>query len=583
MKRPLLFLLVCLFSLTLVVGCVSNDRGVSPDPGKIHYPLSLKVHPSGKYLYVLNTNFDLAFSGGSVMVLDTTEKDKQTFNINNVKTELYTLKTLNAATVQVGSFGAQMILNRDGTKMYLAVRQDQRIGSRKECKTNADCNSDELCQFNRCEYRQLTDSSSITILSVDADKTDNTHLKCDQIAITKEQTGGVGAEYVFEQDPSPVCGDTSKIFLEGVKCENDTDCKSGENCDTSKGVCTGSLFPFDLALNQVCESKACAKDADCGTGATCTNKVCVTSCSKNSDCDSNQTCDAGKCKLTTGASALRCGPQQACPRSWQSCKENKLYISHIDYRGVSFVDLKATSASNPVGSWTFRPLTELPINMTSLSLLPAASTLNLSNRLFMASRSDQNMYVLPPVTAKTANEDILRFRFDHASFESTTSANADMRGVALGVDKHNKWTRMYVASRSPASILVYNVQVSATTRKPELLLVGSVAVGSNPSHVVYRPRPGNLPDLLYVVCAKERRVDVIDTQSLKVIHRIKVGEQPYFIALYDPDFNDPRVKVRKRRAYVANFLDTSISVIDLESHRVIGRVTGVDTSLKLSP
>ena len=63
------FLIAC----SLLFACSTFD-GPPADPDTLFYPVGIALHPSGDYLYVLNTNFDAKYNseqGGSVTVIDT--------------------------------------------------------------------------------------------------------------------------------------------------------------------------------------------------------------------------------------------------------------------------------------------------------------------------------------------------------------------------------------------------------------------------------------------------------------------------------------------------------------------------------
>jgi YVTN family beta-propeller protein len=83
-------------------------------------------------------------------------------------------------------------------------------------------------------------------------------------------------------------------------------------------------------------------------------------------------------------------------------------------------------------------------------------------------------------------------------------------------------------------------------------------VGKNPWYIAVNA-PANR---IYVTCAGDNSVSVIDTRNNTLIDTIKVGSSPRGIAI------DPAGK----RAYVANKLDHSVSVIDLSTHTVIDTI-----------
>ena len=54
-----------------IVGCGVPEKGISPMPDSMHFPLSLSSHPNGRYLYVSSAVFDRRYHSGTLSVVDT--------------------------------------------------------------------------------------------------------------------------------------------------------------------------------------------------------------------------------------------------------------------------------------------------------------------------------------------------------------------------------------------------------------------------------------------------------------------------------------------------------------------------------
>jgi YVTN family beta-propeller protein len=113
LTRPVALFMV----LFLATGCGVDFIGEDPPKGTLFDPAGMALHPSGQYLYVVNSNFDLGFRedrGGTVVVVDT-----DTFEIDP------------EATLQIGSFGGEIALNSpeggEPTQAYVAVRGDRSV------------------------------------------------------------------------------------------------------------------------------------------------------------------------------------------------------------------------------------------------------------------------------------------------------------------------------------------------------------------------------------------------------------------------------------------------------------------------
>ena len=102
--------LVALVAL-VAIGATSCVESIEPLPprDKLHFPIGVTVHPNGRYLYVVNSNFDARYSpdrGGTVAVVDTE-----------------TLRLLPAGSPYMPSFGGDIRLNEAGTRAYVTARK----------------------------------------------------------------------------------------------------------------------------------------------------------------------------------------------------------------------------------------------------------------------------------------------------------------------------------------------------------------------------------------------------------------------------------------------------------------------------
>jgi DNA-binding beta-propeller fold protein YncE len=125
----------------LALGGCDEFVGIEPPQDGLFFPTGIAVHPTGRYVYVVNSNFDVAFSaerGGTVAVVDAD-----------------TLRIVPEATVRIGSFGGQAVLSSDARFLYVAVRGDDSVvrlevsedGGRLSCNGGLDglpCRFEEL-------------------------------------------------------------------------------------------------------------------------------------------------------------------------------------------------------------------------------------------------------------------------------------------------------------------------------------------------------------------------------------------------------------------------------------------------------
>ncbi len=126
------------FAAATLAGCYPTGDGPEPDDGRIYFPTAIVASPSGQYLFLANSDFDLRFSAGTV----------QAFELSKVRAEVAKcLTTVTAscygaeprsflrASVRIGAFAADMTviprLDASGTplpvgqgRLLLPVRGD---------------------------------------------------------------------------------------------------------------------------------------------------------------------------------------------------------------------------------------------------------------------------------------------------------------------------------------------------------------------------------------------------------------------------------------------------------------------------
>jgi hypothetical protein len=112
-------------------GCSSNAKSRQPD-GTFYFPLTMAVHPSQKYAYIVSSNFDLGYTLGTLKVVDLVKLENMIqadlggtgCNGHKCSDNYYTDAILEQSTLQIGNFGGQVLLNSAGTRLFVAQRQD---------------------------------------------------------------------------------------------------------------------------------------------------------------------------------------------------------------------------------------------------------------------------------------------------------------------------------------------------------------------------------------------------------------------------------------------------------------------------
>ncbi len=93
--------------------CIETYQDPPPPRDALFYPIGVQMHPDGRFLYVLNSNFNLRFQasqGGTVLVIDTE-----------------TGEIMSESSPFVPSFGAYMALNEEATKLYVPTRHNNEL------------------------------------------------------------------------------------------------------------------------------------------------------------------------------------------------------------------------------------------------------------------------------------------------------------------------------------------------------------------------------------------------------------------------------------------------------------------------
>ena len=90
--------------LALACGCAEDDKGIAHPTDRLHYPVAVAADPSGEYIYVVNSNFDVRYDSGAVIAID-------------LNTHMFVPES--AATV--GHFGGEIVLYETGEHPHRLV------------------------------------------------------------------------------------------------------------------------------------------------------------------------------------------------------------------------------------------------------------------------------------------------------------------------------------------------------------------------------------------------------------------------------------------------------------------------------
>jgi hypothetical protein len=269
-------------------------------------------------------------------------------------------------------------------------------------------------------------------------------------------------------------------------------------------------------------------------------------------------------------------PRAPAPFGVTVSGEGEVFVTHVDLAdsparsGADFqsylVHLRGETPS--ISSEDF-----LPLNASGLTVGGSHSVAVGERYLFVSGRfsssvlSTSNRRFLLRVLDRTIANRIIDPGVD-LSF-----AAQDARGLALTQPGTSGTQRLYLAVRSPDSLVVLNVRgADANSDLPTLSVVGSVPMPDGPTQVKLVSRGPTRSELVLVSCSAAGVVAIYDPDVGQVVAQVAVGEsreelaelgqtnkkldpQPFGLAVQEQG--------NAARVFVSNFGDGRVSVIDI--------------------
>jgi len=123
----------------ILAGCASEEPGISPDRDRFYFPTGLALDPVRPLMYVACSNADLAFNGGTLLVLDIGKLPDDLRRVGDFvaqnKLDCKTSRTDTTvwecdeaqfirpeATLRVGDFPSTVRVTADGSRLFVPVR-----------------------------------------------------------------------------------------------------------------------------------------------------------------------------------------------------------------------------------------------------------------------------------------------------------------------------------------------------------------------------------------------------------------------------------------------------------------------------
>lgn len=576
-----LLALSCTPPTTVAGPCSPFQGGETPCRQQLYFPTGVAVDPDGDVLYVTNGNADLRYSGGSMMALDLRRFDCAVE---------YARQGFQGTVPDCSDIDYLTLPDRclaDETPPRLSQSQTDHDGCRRNLLDPSIIECDE-CPYIMSAVRIGNFPSAIVVqprpTPVPPFPVVESKLQCpdstpncqpnQMVSVPACPPGSVplqggGMTCQPTSNPgfnrrlwTPVRGDPSITYIHVIKtprtstspstvtlnCGGDSRNQDGPlgNCDTqriSQRDLHGDMRnaptpnpdtlrplapePFGISLNQ------------CDVGLTSVP-----------ECSSGQTPFAhlGVTHLTTGQVSL-IDANTFSPSSIRGMPEPTERVV-LDVGGPVI-----TVQSGPVGAFAIAPRLSGDRNTYWYVTSRASST-------------------IASFLVNQANNISITFGFGVSA--GPFGSGDDVRGVVFDEDGG----RGFFLDNRPPALFVVDTRLEPSTGLPRNQVVDIVPVCLGASHLEIRSflDAGRRVTRAYVACFTAGQLMVIDADLGTVIAVTNIGQGPFDLAFnFGPGMPEPS----RRRAYVSNYVDTTISVVDLEpgsltENRVIATI-GIPT------
>ena len=507
----------------LATGCHVdlNDPGTDPLPGQFYFPSGLVLDPEGQFLYVSNHNSDLRYAGGTIQMVD--------------------LNRFECARAR-----ARVRLGLDMTDMPLpgSMCEEQKVVS-----------DSAMC------FHDPSDPSTIN-----CGMTPNDTLKTPSLPyILDQQTVKVGnfaGNMVLQARPWEnvgkrrlfigVRGDPSVTWIDTFP-NNDADGARKLNCVDD----TNPMLPHTLAPG--CTTNHVIQTYNCTSQQNLTQLPCT---------DVSVVLPAEPFGITYDEGVHAANEQPGYAR---------LLVSHLSGGQVSLIDVLAPD--------------QLGIESISSPFFTADSTGRHGN-FALAPQHPGDASSLWYMTANN-QPNVATFRIADVkvvvpaptfSVGAPFASGNDVRAIAFDQGGN----RAFLTDNNPPSLIVLDTRTlpvsgSVLPGTPTNTVLDVINVCSTPSHLTLRTvevpgapgQPSRLATRVYVTCFQSNQIMVVDPDLAVVTDTILVGRGPNDLVFADgPSITEAN---RHPRAYVTNFSEMTIGVIDVErgsktENRMIARI-----------
>ncbi|MCA9666505.1 MAG: hypothetical protein KC503_12980 [Myxococcales bacterium] len=454
-------------------GCASDNPGITPSTARFYFPtgLALDPTPTRHLLYVSNSNADLRYNGGTLMLLD----------LSKLPTDLDKVSD----AVQAGTLDCQ---------------PDRIDPSRWECEERPFIRANTTLRIGDFpgEVRTSADGTRVFVAA-------------------RGRTEVVWADVVPSGDSARLqCNDSPE-----PTCSPDADNCAVVDCDLDHVINYSPLLedtlpsePFGIRYHAL---QAVHIDTD-GRRRTCTDGVSTVPC----DCGSTPECDE---TLTVGC----CEPRPDV---------DHVYLAHLSGGEVSL--LLSSDAGVELVHYQGGFFNSRGGIRGGFAIAPSVPG-DARSPIFVSSRVDSAL-----ASFVVEAERIVRVRRVGLG---ALSPGDDVRGIAFGPGGNV----IYAIDRAPSTLVA--VKLRDDDGQPINEPLWTTEVCAEPSILKLAKDPEDAQTMLaYVVCFADKVIFVIDTETGAVRGRILTGDGP----------NGFEIDAANKRAFVANFAEQTVGVIDLD-------------------
>ncbi|MCB9557659.1 MAG: hypothetical protein H6707_16235 [Deltaproteobacteria bacterium] len=487
--------------LLLLSACATDNPGIAPDRDSFYFPTGLALDPARPVLYLTNSNADLRYNGGMISALDLRALP---FNISQM---------LN------GGAGALECAPEPTDPSVLECPEGQfiiegatlRVGD-FPAELRVDATGKRLFAPIRGENHLLW-AEIVDLANGSLD------LRC-------------------SSDPDSGCGSSGDADCAVFDCDGSHQVDYSQRLQTSL-----PSEPFGIELNAL---TAVHVDAE----------------------GRRQTCRDGNSQVSCVCSPTepRCDRFAIVPRSCciESPGVDHLYLAHLVNGQVSLFVLSDSDVELADISGSFFGANRGAVGLAARVPGDAGSPVYVGSKR----AASIGAFVV---------QDHQRIIATSGVTIDALSPGDDVRGIAVSAGGQ----RLYALDRIPPALVAIDLDGTEGRAAGETIWVTEVC--DEPSLLSLAPdprQPGAGPDrLAYVVCFRDDQIYVLDTVTGALIDRISTGAGPNALVFERSsgaacDASNPCASAREQcrssrchapaRAYVANFADNTVGVIDLD-------------------